>query len=146
MADYIIKNEHDRARFVGFLQAADLTKPLKVSMVAEKTSRTEAQNRLLWKWNSAIQQHMRETHGQVAMAEEWHEILVSKLCPSEVHPVTLPDGTRYRVGRARTSKFKVDQMTQYLEQLDAYCADTLGLLLPHPQDLVYAIWGERCAA
>lgn len=143
MTDYFIRNEHDRARFVGFLQAADLSKPLKVSMVAEKTSRTEAQNRILWKWNGEIQKHMRESFGQIATAEEWHDILVSKLCPSEVHPVTLPDGTRYRVGRARTSKFKVDQMTQYLELLDAYCAEILSLLLPHPKDLVYAIWGDR---
>ena len=146
MTDYYVRNEHDRKRLVSFLQSADLTKPLKVSVCELKASRSNAQNRLLWKWNGCIQQHMREAFGQTASDEEWHDILVSKLCPSEVHPVTLPDGTRYRVGRARTSKFKVDQMTQYLELLDAYCAENLNLLLPHPQDLVYAIWGERCAA
>ena len=24
--------------------------------------------------------------------------------------------------------------------------ESLNLLLPHPEDLVYAIWGDRCAA
>ena len=146
MAEYFMRSEHDRTRLVGFLQAADLSKPLKVAITEVKASRSNAQNRLLWKWNGEIQKHMREAFGQMASDEEWHDILVSKLCPSDVHPVTLPDGTRYRVGRARTSKFKVDQMTQYLELLDAYCADNLNLLLPHPEDLVYAIWGDRCAA
>lgn len=146
MADYLVRSEYDRARLINFLQSADLAKPIKVTVTEIKANRSKAQNRLLWKWNGEIQRHMREAYGQMASDEEWHEILVSKLCPSEIHPVTLPDGTRYRVGRARTSKFKVDQMTQYLELLDAYCAESLNLLLPHPEDLVYAIWGERCAA
>ena len=146
MADYLVRSEYDRARLINFLQSADLAKPIKVTVTEIKANRSKAQNSLLWKWNGEIQQHMREAFGQMASDEEWHEILVSKLCPSEIHPVTLPDGTRYRVGRARTSKFKVDQMTQYLELLDAYCAESLNLLLPHPEDLVYAIWGERCAA
>lgn len=146
MAEYIMRSEHDRQRLVSFLQSADLSKPLKVSITKLEVSRSAAQNRLLWKWNSAIQLHMRESFGQIASAEEWHEVLVNKLCPSTVRRIDMPDGTAYKVGRARTSDFKVKEMTEYLERLDHYCADGLGLLLPHPEDLVYAIWGERCAA
>lgn len=146
MADHIIRTEHDRRRLISFLQGLDLSKPLKVAIAEIRSKRSDAQNRLLWQWNGLIQQHLRESFGQLASAEEWHEILVAKLWPAEVRPVELPDGTRYRVGRAKTRGFTIPQMTEYLELLDAYCAEHLGLLLPHPEDLMMAIYGERKAA
>ena len=146
MADLMLRTDIDRQRLIGFLQGLDLSKPRKVAITEVRSKRSDAQNRLLWQWNGLIQQHLRESFGQIASAEEWHEILVSKLCPAEVRPVELPDGTRYRVGRAKTRAFTIQQMTTYLELLDAYCAEHLGLLLPHPEDLMYAIYGERRAA
>ncbi len=146
MADLMLRSDIDRQRLIGFLQGLDLSKPRKVAITEIRSKRSDAQNRLLWQWNSLIQQHLRESFGQIASAEEWHEIFVSKLCPAEVHPVELPDGTRYRVGRAKTRSFTIAQMTEYLELLDAYCAEHLGLLLPHPEDLMYAIYGERRVA
>lgn len=143
MSDFIIRTETDRQRFIKYLAGIDLSKPHKASISEIRSKRSEAQNRMLWLWNGLIQQHMRDTHGQLAEAEEWHEILVAKLWPAEVRPVELPDGTRYRVGRAKTRKFNITQMTTYLELLDAYCAEHLGLLLPHPEDLMYAIYGQR---
>lgn len=146
MADHIIRNEADRRRLVAFLQGLDLSKPRKVAITEVRSRRSDAQNRLLWQWNGLIQQHLRDSFGQVASTEEWHEILVAKLWPAEVRPVELPDGTRYRVGRAKTRGFTIAQMTEYLELLDAYCAEYLGLQLPHPEDLMMAIYGERKAA
>lgn len=146
MTDLYLATEKDRRRLLGFIAGLDLSKPRKVAICEVRSRRSEAQNKLLWLWNGEIQRHLRETHGQVATAEEWHEILVSKLWPAEVHPVQLPDGTCYRVGRAKTRKFNVAQMTTYLELLDAYCAESLGLLLPHPEDLMMSIYGQRRAA
>lgn len=146
MADHIIRTEHDRRRLIAFLQGLDLSRPRKVSIAEIRSKRSDAQNRLLWQWNGLIQQHLRDSFGQIASAEEWHEILVAKLWPAQVRPVELPDGTRYRVGRAKTRSFSIPQMTAYLELLDAYCAEHLGLRLPHPEDLMMAIYGERRAA
>ncbi|MBA1318024.1 hypothetical protein G7032_19420 [Pseudomonas monteilii] len=143
MADLMLRNESDRTRLLGYIQGLDLAKPRRLTIVEVRSRRSDAQNRLLWQWNGLIQAHLRDSFGQLASAEEWHEILVAKLWPAEVHPVELPDGTRYRVGRAKTRKFNTQQMTQYLELLDAYCAEHLQLLLPHPEDLMMAIYGER---
>jgi hypothetical protein len=146
MTDLMLRNENDRTRLMGYLQGLDLTKPLKLTIVEVRSKRSDAQNKLLWMWNGLIQGHLRDSFGQIASAEEWHEILVSRLWPAEAHPVQLPDGTRYRVGRAKTRSFTIAQMTTYLELLDAYCAEHLQLLLPHPDDLMYAIYGERRVA
>ena len=143
MADHQLRNESDRARLMGYLQGLDLSKPRKVSISESRNKRSDAQNRLLWQWNGLIQTHLRESFGQLASAEQWHEILVAKLWPAKLHPVALPDGSTFRVGRAKTSKFTTVQMTTYLELLDAYCAEYLQLLLPHPDDLMMAIYGER---
>lgn len=143
MAELMLRNESDRTRLLGYIQGLDLAKPRRLTIVEVRSKRSDAQNRLLWQWNGLIQAHLRDSFGQLASAEEWHEILVAKLWPAEVHPVELPDGTRYRVGRAKTRKFNTQQMTQYLELLDAYCAEHLQLLLPHPEDLMMAIYGER---
>ncbi len=126
-----------------FIGGLDLAKPMRITMSPIRSKRSDAQNRLLWMWNNEIQRHLAEHYGQHASAEEWHNILVNKLCPTVLHTVKLPDGTQYKAGRSRTSKFNADQMTEYLSKLDAYCADSLGLLLTHPSDLINAIYGER---
>lgn len=141
--DFTLRTESDRARLMLFISGLDLEKPRKVAVTDVRSKRSDAQNRLLWSWNNLIQQHLRESFGQIASAEEWHEILVAKLWPAQVRPVELPDGTRYKVGRAKTRSFNIQQMTTYLELLDAYCAENLGLLLPHPDDLMMAIYGEK---
>lgn len=143
MADHLIRTESDRARLMGVIAGLDLSKPRKVAITEIRSKRSDAQNRLLWMWNGEIQKHLRESFGQIATAEEWHEIMTAKLWPAEVTPVELPDGTRYKVGRAKTRNFNQAQMTTYLELLDAYCAEHLGLILPQPDDLIMAIYGER---
>lgn len=143
MTALILRTEHDRTRLLAFVRSLDLAKPKKVAITEIRSKRSDAQNRLLWLWNGRIQEHMRDSFGQLASSEEWHEILVSRLWPAELRPVSLPDGTRYRVGRAKTRKFTAAQMTEYLELLDAYCSEHLGLLLPWPEDLRMAIYGER---
>lgn len=94
-----------------------------------KDTRSTEQNALLWVWNNEIQKHMAEHFGQMASAEQWHDVLVAKLMPAEIHVVELPDGTRAKVGRMRTSKMSKAQMSEYMEKLAAYCAETLGLVL-----------------
>lgn len=143
MTDHQLRTESDRSRLIGFISGLDLSKPRKVAISEIRSKRSDAQNRLLWLWNGEIQTHLRETFGQIATSEEWHEVMVAKIWPSQIHAVDLPDGTRYKVGRAKTRQFNQAQMTTYLELLDAYCADSLGLILTHPQDLIMAIYGER---
>ncbi|MBI6949824.1 recombination protein NinB [Pseudomonas koreensis] len=143
MTDLMLRNESDRNRLMSYLAGLDLSKPRKLTIVEIRSKRSDAQNRLLWQWNGIIQSHLRESFGQLASSEEIHEIMVSKLWPAEVHRVELPDGSSYKVGRAKTRKFSIQQMTEYLELLDSYCAEYLQLLLPHPSDLMNAIYGER---
>lgn len=142
--ELFIKNDFDKKGLVHLVSSMDIKKPKKITIETVKTNRSLAQNRLMWKWNSEFQQYMSEHYGQVASADEWHDILVEKLCPMDGYSVSLPTGEKFKTGRARTSKFKTQEMTEYLEKLDAYCSG-IGLLLSHPQDLMFAIYGSRVA-
>lgn len=142
--ELVIRNEFDQRSLISFIAHLDLSEPKKVVVEDSKTNRTVAQNRLLWLWNGEFQRYMSDHYGQVASADEWHEILVEKLCPMEVTEAKLPTGETFKVGRARTSKFKTQEMTEYLEKVDFYCS-SIGLLLSHPSDLMNAIYGRRAA-
>lgn len=143
--ELIIKNDFDRKSLANLINSLDLSTPKKIVIEDSKTTRSIAQNRLLWLWNSEFQKFMYEHYGETASADEWHEILVEKLCPPVLRQISLPRGDKAIVGRSRTRKFTTNQMTEYLEKLDAYCAG-IGLLLPHPSDLIYQAYGLRMSA
>lgn len=75
MADLMLRNESDRTRLLGYIQGLDLAKPRRLTIVEVRSKRSDAQNRLLWQWNGLIQAHLRDSFGQLASSEEWHEIL-----------------------------------------------------------------------
>lgn len=107
--------------------------------------RREQQNRLLWLWNGEIQAFMREHCGEIASAEEWHEVMCRKLRPVQPRTLRLPDGTTgATTDRWRSSKAGVREMAEYLTDLDRYCT-TLGLLLTHPDDLYREAMSRRAA-
>lgn len=141
---YIVRNDQIKANALRALESlpADQEKPMQVEIKPFKSKRSLAQNRLLWLFNSTIQQHMADHFGEIASAEEWHDILVARLMPSDVRVVRLPGGERYKVGRTKTSQLGIRAMTEYLEKLDAYCAEYLGLQLPHPVDLMMEAMGR----
>lgn len=145
MTDHVIRTTADRDRLVSFLASLDLSKPRKIAITEIRSQRSDAQNRLLWMWNNAIQKHLADSFGQFASAQEWHEILVARLWPCEVRKVAMPGpaGGEFKVGRAKTSGFTQAQMAEYLDLLDRYCAEHLQLLLPQPEDLMLAIYAQR---
>lgn len=144
MTEFVLRTERDRQRVLGYIQKLDLkTRPHRFSILEWREHRSDAQNRLMWKWNGIIMRHMADTHGLYASVKDWHECMVERLVPTPIAALQLPDGFMYQAGRARTSDFNVKEMGEYLDRLDHYCAEELGLLLPHPDDYELAVYGER---
>lgn len=148
---YVVRNPQIRDNLMRMVEALPVpdeqpsgneVKLWEVEIREHKSKRSLAQNRLLWLWNNAIQEHMAEHFGQYASAEEWHDILVSRLLPSEVRRVNLPSGEGFKVGRTRTSQLGVKKMAEYLDLLCAYCAEYMRLQLPQPMDLMAQAMGR----
>jgi len=139
-----VRTEYERQRALERIGTLPLDPPIEIIVEPkpEHETRTVAQNKLLWLWNNAIQKHMFEAFGQSASSWEWHEILVARLCPCEIRYVDMA-GMTYEIGRARTSEMSVKQMSEYLDKLDCYCVEVLGLNLPHPDVLYWDAMGAK---
>lgn len=128
-----IRSQHDIDATIAAIRDLDATKRWEVDIRPAKSKRSLAANRLLWLWNSQIQTHMREHFGEIGSAEDWHEVLVSRLLPTRVvvfcgEPVHC---------RTQTRKLSVADMSAYLELLEMYCAENLGLQLTRPEDIYW---------
>ncbi|KZN64202.1 hypothetical protein N473_15660 [Pseudoalteromonas luteoviolacea CPMOR-1] len=115
-------------------------KNVKVKFDEHKTSRSTAQNRLMWMWNQAIADHMREHFGQENSSQDVHEVFVRKKFGVKVLEVGTEEPI---IVRKRTRKLSTKEFSEYLNWMDMYCADNLELLLPKPEDLyMLALYGE----
>lgn len=144
MPDFEFSNDIGRARLIAMIQGLPIDRKWRFSWTEAKEKRRDAQNRLMWQWNNEIQRHMAETHGIIASADDWHETMCEKLMPVRVSIETLPDRSVVQIkSRWRSSKATVGEFSEYLNKLDAYCCQSLGLILPHPDDLYHAAMMER---
>ena len=105
-----------------------------------KDSRSNAQNRLYWLWNAEVQAHMAEYSGIFASSEEWAETICKKLRPVTVKGYLQGEPV---LERFRTSKANTKEMAAFLTEYEMYANEHLGLRLPIPDDLRFAIYGER---
>lgn len=128
-----IRSHHDIESTIAYLRDLDTTKQWEIEIRPAKSKRSLAANRLLWLWNSQIQIHMREHYGEIASAEDWHEILVSRLLPTRVVVFC----GEPEICRTSTRKMSVADMSAYLEMLEMYCAEHLGLQLTRPEDMYF---------
>ena len=133
-----LRSIKDKVLIEKIINEWDFNHPMDVSISVYRKSRSLAANRLMWLWLNEIQIHMREHYGQIASADEWHDVLVERLQPAEARIIGLPDGEVFFVGRTRTSKMTVSEMSDYLNLLQAYCAEHLNLQLSHPDDCYWA--------
>lgn len=127
----IINNEDEKLTFIGRMTNAVIDKPILIETSVFKKKRSDAINRLMWLWNGEIQKHIRESQGQIYSTEDIHEFMVNLLLPRTVIEIN----GKERAIRAHTSKMTNKELCDYLELLEFYCGEHLGLVLPHPEDL-----------
>jgi hypothetical protein len=106
----------------------------------QKDTRSNAQNSLYWLWNAEVQAHMAEYSGIFASSEEWAETICKKLRPVTIKGYLQGEPV---LERFRTSKATTKEMAEFLTEYEMYANEHLGLRLPIPDDLRFAIYGDR---
>jgi hypothetical protein len=99
----------------------------------DKDSRSTKQNRLYWEWVSVIGNELGYTK------DETHMLLRDKFLG--YNEVTPKSGETIRELRS-TTKLKLGEFKDYLEQIDMFIAD-YGIVLPRPDDLYYESMGIK---
>lgn len=100
-----------------------------VTVKRHRKSRTLPQNALMWKWYTIIGNHLGCTK------DEMHDILREKFLPWEEIDVS---GFKFkRLTSTSAPSFTAAMEAEYLNQIDRFSAQDLGVLLPHPEDEFY---------
>ena len=120
----IIRDEKLRAAALQKLLALDLSKPWDMTVKPHKSSRSLDQNALYWSWLGVIAGDTGYT------ADDIHEVCKQKFLP----PHFVDIGGEVTETRRTTTKLKVDEMSAYMGQVEAWAVSELGIILPHPGD------------
>lgn len=109
---------------MALIAALDLAKAWEVVVRPKKAKRSLDQNSLYWKWCTIIANDTGNTPNDI---HEW--------CKNEfLPPVFVSVNGKVHEARRSTTDLNTAEMTAYLDQITAWAATDLGLLLPHPSD------------
>ena len=118
---------------LAYLKALDLGKGWEIEVRPAKDSRTLPQNDLYWMWCSTAAKHFSTEEAKYTK-NDMHDIFCHKF-------LGYTDGkiigtTEFKPELRSTTGLKVDEMHEYMNKVEVWCAEH-GLLLPTPADSQY---------
>lgn len=133
---YLVANIHMAHR------VADIVRDLNcegsqwdVEIKPHKKQRTHRQNSLMWKWYTIIGNELGYEKDEI------HDVLREKFLPVQYVEIM---GIQKKILTSTSSPdFTTAMEAEYLEKMDRFAAQDLGILLPHPEDDAYTQWAER---
>lgn len=126
MKTFVCRHPSDAAYVDGYIREVAAVKPVKVTIEEYRKKRSLDQNALYWKWLTIIRDHIRDTIGAVYTTDDLHEWFRDTFLGKR--QIKFKDRTLV-VPRSTTS-LNVQEMTDYLNNIEMYCADRLNLILP----------------
>lgn len=97
--------------------------------------RSYDQNRLMWVWFECIAQGWSEAVGRRITKENVHDAYCLKFLP-----ITMPDGTNIP---GSTRRLTAEQMTEFLDNVQADAATEYGIKLLSMTDIRYEVWARQ---
>jgi len=123
---FVIRDEYVRDRVVAAVREVPVG--MEVEIKPHKSSRSLNQNRTYWMWIDLIRLHIADSTGNIFSSEELAEWFKSKFLPARIVEI---DGEGIPCRRT-TTKLNTADMAAYLDAIDRYCVQSLGLYLPQP--------------
>ncbi len=105
-----------------------------LTMEKAKSPRSNNQNRLMWLWFTCIAKSWTEAYGRVFTAELVHDSYCTLFLPI--------DTPRGRVA-GHTKGLTTEQMTDFLNRVQADATTEYGITLPNPDDLYFEMWAQQ---
>lgn len=106
-----------------------------ISFERVKRPRSNDQNRLMWVWFTCIARSWSEATGIAFTRENVHDAYCLKFLP-----ITLPNGNNIA---GSTSKLTTEQMTDFLNKVQADAATEYGIKLLSLTDIHYEEWAKQ---
>jgi len=127
----IIRDEAMRSRVAQHIAGLNIDKPWRVTIALYRPSprRTLSQNAMMWVWINDVVKHVQKYTGQDA--DTIHQFFKGKF----LLPPIIEFNGEMVTGDRTTTKLSVDEMSEYMHQIEAWVTTELGILLPKPEDL-----------
>jgi len=129
---FTVNNSDTRAAVTAYLERLPEGKTYDVTVALRRERRTISQNGLYWLWVQCI---ATETGGD---KEQIHNELKVMFAPRR-HVRGIYDDVPVPVS---TTGMDTAQMSRYMEEVQAFAASELGIVLPSPEDQAYAAFED----
>lgn len=130
---FIVSNIGSRRAAVAYIEQLPDGKPFEVSITRKRERRTLDQNRLYWLWLGAISAECGHT------PDELHAYFKAKYLARKSVAVF----GEQAVLDVTTRDLTKEQMTAYLERVQAFAASELAIPLPNPEDVYFGQFYEQ---
>lgn len=99
-----------------------------------KKPRTNDQNRLMWLWFGCIAKSWSEACGMAFTSQQVHDAYCLKFLPTHTPAGIIAGSTR---------GLTTEQMSEFLNNIQADAASDYGITLPNPEDVYFEIWAKQ---
>ena len=99
-----------------------------------KKPRSSEQNRLMWLWFTCIAKSWSEATNRAFTSQDVHDAYCLMFLP-----IQTPKGAV----AGKTSGLTTEQMTEFLNKVQADAASEYGITLPNPEDRYFEIWAKQ---
>jgi hypothetical protein len=124
----------DKSKVVDYVNRLSDAKQYVVEIKVKREIRTIPQNRLYWLWLTCLMDETGEHK------ENLHEYFKQYYLGTTEHVVF----DKYRIHvPPSTTKLDTLQFTNYLNRIEQFAASELGIVLPRPEDAVWAEFYEK---
>lgn len=133
---YVIRTRELAERVGAMVAGLAITdRPFEVIVRPFKKQRTPPQNNLYWKWLEIIGEEIGYEK------DELHDVLREKFLPFEEYEVC--GVRRKRLTSTSDPEFKTNDMSDYMDRIERFAAQELGILLPRPDDQHHEAMSRR---
>jgi len=125
--DFLIRSKEDMDAIKDYLDRLPDGKQFEVSVRLHKEKRSNPQNALYHSWLNIICKETKNDHETVhkAFAKMFLGVDVCEFGGQKIAKIK------------STTSLNTEQFTEYLNQVEAFAAVELGIILPHPDDRLY---------
>lgn len=99
-----------------------------------KKPRSSEQNRLMWLWFTCIAKSWSEATNRTFTSQDVHDAYCLMFLP-----IQTPKGAV----AGKTSGLTTEQMTEFLNKVQADAASEYGITLPNPEDRYFEVWAKQ---
>lgn len=136
----VIRDELRRQRALNVVREIkiDSERPMEMLLQEFQSTRTLAQNRLLWWWMAKIRKHVLESEGKFYSDKQLYHYFCEMFLPQVVERTMGKIVERQRT----SSELNVKEFTEFLTSIEQHCFDQLNFVLPRPEDMYHLAMGK----